>query len=195
MIENYVIWQYKTVAGACGLQDITGFEKTNLLSGSHPIATEFPEDVALHMHKDFVDDLLLTDNVLNLDRLIIASARLKSALEAQQISHVEYLPVRIIDHRGRVASKDYFIVHPINHVARIDEQASDFKMSMIKKDRIQSFKRLVLDKSSIPDDRKIFNLHNFTKATFVRRDLANALSADNFSGLGWSEIADYSNLK
>ena len=98
------------------------------------------------------------------------------------------LPVRIIDHRGRVASSDYFIVHPINPVARIDESASVFKMNLIKKDRIQSFSRLVLDESSIPDDRTIFQLHNYVKETFVRRDVADALSAGDFSCLGWLEM-------
>ena len=90
MTSSHVIWQYKTVEGACGLQDISGFERTFRLNNGTPLADEFPADVALHMHKDFPDDLLLVDNILNLDCLIVASRRLKSAIEAQQLAHVEY---------------------------------------------------------------------------------------------------------
>jgi hypothetical protein len=39
--------------------------------------------------------------------------------------------------------------------------------------------------------RHIFRDSRFTRVTFIRRDLAEAISAKGFTGLRWIEIEDY----
>jgi hypothetical protein len=158
MPSNFVIWKYKSVDGACVLQDLRGLDQTFRLNNGTPLAQEFPGDVSLHMNPDFPDDLLLVDNLLNSDMIIVASARLKACIEASKVEKVEYLPVSIIDHKGRVVSSEYFIVHPVEPVECIDENLSEYRVKRSDPDSIRSFKTLVLDEARIPANRALFRL-------------------------------------
>lgn len=191
MKSNYVIWQFKSVDGACVLKDISGMDQQYRLNDGTPLAREFPANVSFHMDPDYPTDLLLVDNLLNADMLIVASARLKEFLEARDLEKIEYLPVHIIDHKGREASNGYFIVHPLEPVTCVDENASVFERDLLMPDAYSSFERLVIDESRIPPGRQIFRLNGFWDLTLVRRDLAEALDQEGFSGLGWLELSDY----
>jgi len=190
-LSNYVIWKYVSVPFAAVLKNMSGLEEVFRLQDGTPLQEGFPEDVAYHMHADFPDDLLLLDNMLNVKDLAVISSRLKQAIESRRIPEVEYLPLRIVDHKGRIASADYFIVHPLAPVDCIDREQSVFDEDLILPGSIDSFEKLVIDDSKIPEDRQIFKLEGFWDITLVRRDLAQALDAQKFSGLGWLEIEDY----
>jgi hypothetical protein len=189
--DEYVIWKYKSVPFACVLKPLVGLEKSFRLLEGVPLQNGFPGTVQFHMDPDFPNDLVLPDNLLNPDFCIVASGRLAAALRARNVAHVEYLPVTIIDHKGRAASTECVIVHPVEPVDCIDTAQSVFDCSRINKTRINSFKKLVLDTTRIPADRKIFRLKGFWKAVVVRLDLMQALSKEGFTGLGWLPIQDY----
>ena len=191
MTENYLIWKYKSVPHACALRDLVGLEKQFRLRQGISLQKDFPGDVAFHMHPDYPNDLLLVDNALNQKRIIVASRKLKEFVEARAIPHVEYLQVGIVDHRGRKASSDYFVIHPIHPVDCVDKKRSLFERDDINPENFSSFERLVIDESRIPTDRELFRLSGFSDITLARRDLAEALDAARFSGLGWLRIADY----
>lgn len=191
MNANYVLWQFKSVDEACVLKDITGIDQQYRLNDGTPLAREFPANVSFHMDPDYPTDLLLVDNLLNADMLIVASTRLKEFLEARHLEKIEYLPVHIIDHKGRDTGGDYFIVHPVEPVACVDENASVFERDFLMPDAYSSFEQLVLDESRIPPGREIFRLQGFWDLTLVRRDLAEALEKEGFSGLGWLELSEY----
>lgn len=191
MNANYVIWRYKSVPHACVLGDFVGLEDDYRLLQGVPLESEFPSDVVFHMHADFKTDLLLVDNLLNSDMLIVASGRLKNWFQVKEIPKLEYLRVGIIDHKGRPVGDEYYILHPIDPVDCIDKANSVFKASTIDPDNISSFKKLVIDETRIPADRGMFRLKGFWDIVLVRRDLAEALDQEGFSGLGWLEISDY----
>ena len=191
MASNYVIWKYKSEDGACVLQDLRGIEQSFRLNNGTRLASDFPAEVTLHMHPDFPDDILLVDNLLNRDQLIVASARLKNLLAAQGLANVEYLPVSIINHRERVASKDYFIIHPVDPIECVDENLSEYRMSRVDPDSIRSFSALALDENRIPAERALFRLKRFWDITLVRRDVASAITAAGFTGVDWLELLSY----
>ena len=191
MQSNYVIWTYKPLDGACALKDLRGLEKSFRLNNGTPLAAQFPPDVELHMHPDYPNDILLLDNVLNADMLIVASPRLQECVRALSPPEVEYLPVRIIDHKGRLASGEYVIVHPVHPVDCIDMQQSVFESNLIDPDDIESFDRLVLDEPKIPPERSFFRMKGFWGITLVRRDLAAAISAAGVTGLEWLTVNEY----
>jgi hypothetical protein len=191
MSDHYVIWNYKSEPHAAVLKKLAGLEKAFRLQNGTHLQDVFPGDVAYHMHPDFPNDIALVDNMLNLDKVIVASPRLAKAIKGRKPSHVEYLPLAIIDHKGRAASKDYFIIHPVDLVDCIDRERSVFKEGVILPGSIESFERLVLDESRIPADRQLFKLRGFREITLVRSDLADALGAGKFTGLTWQRIRDY----
>lgn len=191
MQSNYVIWTYRSVDGACALKDLRGLDKTYRLNNGTPLAAQFPVDVELHMHPDFPNDILLPDNVLNADMLIVASPRLQECVRSQSPPEVEYLPVRVIDHKGRVASRDHAIIHPVHPVDCIDVQQSVFETNLIDPDDIESFEKLVIDETRIPGERTLFRMKGFWGITLVRRDLAAAISAIVPTGLEWLDLDEY----
>jgi hypothetical protein len=191
MSDNYIIWKYQSEPFAAALKTLTGLEKQFRLNDGTRLQDGFPGNVAYHMHPDFPNDLVLVDNMLNLDQIIVASARLKKAIESRGVPNVEYLPLAIVDHKGRYASKDYFIVHPVDPVDCIDREHSVFEEDVILPGGIDSFKRLVIDETRVPAERQIFRLRGFWEITLVRRDTAEALDNEKFTGLAWQRIQDY----
>jgi hypothetical protein len=191
MSDHYVIWNYKSEPHAAVLKKLTGVEKVFRLQNGTHVEDGFPADVAYHMHPDFPNDIALVDNMLNLDKVIVASPRLTQAVKRRKAPHIEYLPLAIVDHKGRAASKDYFIINPVDPVDCIDRTRSVFEEDDILPGNIESFKKLVLDESRIPADRQLFKLRGFWDITLVRRDLADAIDAEKFTGVTWQRIQDY----
>ncbi|OAI16084.1 hypothetical protein A1359_08690 [Methylomonas lenta] len=191
MSNSFVIWQYKSVAGACVLKQLEGIEDQFRLRNGTSLQSEFPTNVLYRMHPDFPNDLLLVDNLLNSKMIIVASEKLKNEIESFHMPKVEYLKIGILDHKNRIASDSYHIIHPIDPVDCIDRSQSIFEEDLIDPESIDSFKRLVIDETQVPSDRQIFRLKGFWDITLVRRKLAETLTDKGFSGLDWLEIPDY----
>jgi hypothetical protein len=186
-----VVWTDKAEKHGCALKDLSGVDDVWELLDGLPRAERFPDDASYSMHPDFPDDTLLTDSLINSDMLIVASPKLKAFVEARKLKKVEYLPLRIIDHKGKVASKDYFIIHPIEPVDCLDLEASGAIRSTIDTETIRKVKRLVLDESKLDPDRELFRPKGFYRATLVRRALAQAIDAAGFTGVRWTELDKY----
>jgi hypothetical protein len=190
-MNNYVIWKFETVPYACVLQDFTGFEDSNKLFHGIALSKVFPRNAAFHMNPDFPKDLLLTDNLLNSNSCMVVSAKLTDALRARNVNKLEYLPVSIIDHKGKAASKDYFILNPLELVDCIDRQKSVFRESRVKPGRIAKFEKLVIDEASIPADRQLFRMKDYPNVGVASKTLADELTREKFTGLGWTAIDEY----
>jgi hypothetical protein len=189
---NYVIWKYDHVEGACSLLEPTGIDSMVPLKEGEPIASGISgSGLSSAMNPESPDDLMLLDNVHNTDGILVASPRLRAFLGERNLADVEYLPISILDHKGRVAAPDYFVIHPVAPVDAIDADASLCKMSRIKKDRIQSMKKLALRPDAIPADRKLFRLKGLWNVALVSRPVADAISAAGFSGIRWLELSAY----
>jgi hypothetical protein len=191
MSENFVIWRYQPQPFAAILGKITGLERLFRLNNFTPLAEGFPDDVRLHFHPDFPTDLQLLDNMRNTDNIAVVSARLKQAIQDRTTSGVEYLPVSLVDHKGRTASDQYFIIHPVDPIDGVDRDESVFEESRLHPGRFEFFDKLVLDEQRIPPDRQLFGLEGFGDIMLVRRELATALDEQGFTGLGWQSIDEY----
>ena len=58
-------------------------------------------------------------------------------------------------------------------------------------DWIDKVKKLVLDKDKIDPSRHLFKLKSFYDCVVVRRDLADAISKQGFTGIKWVECEKY----
>src|SRR5205823_2081893 len=142
MNNPFVIWKAEMFPNVCVLGILSGVERDwELLEGLSRIKS-FPETATFAMNPDFPDNTLLADNLLNSAGAIIASERLKRYLESQAVTKVEYLPVTILDHRGRTASRDYFIVHPIDPVDCLDLEKCQPTWNRIQKTWINRVRHL-----------------------------------------------------
>ena len=190
-MDNYLIWNFQSAPHACVLKDFTGFKAKNTLFHGVSLAKTFPRDAAFHMDPDFPTDLVLTDNMLNSDSCMVVSAKLADALRTQSVAKMEYLPVSIIDHKRKVASKDYFILNPLELVDCIDRKKSKFSESDIIPGDIDSFEKLVLSESRVPEGRTLFRMKGFADIAVAAKSLADALAKGKFTGLGWLPTSKY----
>lgn len=191
---DYLIWRTETVANALELDELQGVEDEWELNEGVPRANGFPDDARFTADPELPYNTLLVDNLYNIDELIVVSSRLKDFLESRELNRVEYLLVSILNHKGRVAADDYFIVHPIEPVDCIDQALSGAQFSALDDDTISRVDKLVFDESKVDNRRELFRPKFFPSVTLVRRDLAEALDAAGFTGIRLLEIAQFPEL-
>lgn len=190
-MPQVLIWDSKVVPDACVLDTLVGVEDMWELLDGIPRASTFPTDANYTMHPDFPYNTLLTDNLINRDLLIVVSARLKAFLEARVLEKVEYLPVTIMNHKNRPASRDYFIVHPVYPLDCLQLEHCEPKWSEIDTEAIERLKRLVIDESKLDPKRALFRPKSFYRVTLVRHELADAIDGAGFTGISWKDPARY----
>lgn len=189
--KDFVIWGASQVAHAAIMRDLKGFDDEFGLTIGKPLLEGFPTDVEFHMDPDFPKDIVLADNVENENMVVLVSEAVHRFLLAQNLSRVEFLPVTIVNHKGRPASTGHVIVNAVEPVDAIDLGRSELEMSEISEGYIDTVDKLVLEPQRIPADRHLFRLKGLRRAMVVRRSLAEAIDQQGFKGFGWIEIADY----
>ena len=72
-----------------------------------PLGDRFPRDGAMRFSSDYPDFIHVFDFVTNTLGLPIVSGRMVDVLIQFGAKHFESLPVTLLDHKGRVASKEH----------------------------------------------------------------------------------------
>jgi hypothetical protein len=108
-------------------------------------------------------------------------------LESRDLKNVEYLPVKILDHKGKVASEDYVIVHPIKPQDCLDLEKSEPEYNLINEDKIDEVKRMVIDEERLDPEILLFRIKDYSKDVIIRRELAKELHDQGYGGLGFKK--------
>jgi hypothetical protein len=127
----------------------------------------------------------LTDYIQNLEGVLLASPRLGAFLREQALPDVEFLPVSILDHKGRVASPDYAIVHCCHVVDCVDQEKSEFEWDGLEKPTM-TVTRMVLKAAALGENEKLMRPQYVPGKVLYRADLREALNQQRFSGLAFS---------
>lgn len=190
MRSPFVLWAYAPVDHAAALYTLEGVSDQYALNVGEPVLANFPDDAYFTMDPDAPYDTLLVDNLDNTDLAIVASPRLKEFLEGYPVAKVEYLPVTIVNHKGRPAAR-YYIVHPLDPVDCLDVPACNAAFGAVDKDNILDLERLVIDAGKVDPRRALFRPKMFYQVIVVRRALAEAVDAAGFTGVRWIELSDF----
>ena len=136
-------------------------------------------------------DIELSDNLYGGNYPVI-SKRLREALEASSAgTKMEYLPVTVVNHKGRVASKDYSLVNPLDVVDCIDADRSGIKWNALDENDISSCDRLVLRDDKVAPSISVFRPRFMLSAYLMRRSVAERLTGTGFTGLSFTEPEEY----
>lgn len=189
---NYFVWRFQDVPNSCVLDELSGVPKMFQIRKGIPRAEGFPSDAKFTLDPDYPNDTLLVDAFDNVYRLAVISLTLKTFLEGRDIVNVEFLPVTIMDHKGKPKA-NYFIVHPIYPVECLDLEASGAKWDTVNKDTIDTVDRLVLNTDKIDPNLQIFKIRFFYNYLLVRQNLADAITAEGFTGIRWVPVDDFKN--
>jgi len=153
----------------------------------------FPTEANFRMNNDFPKGVNLTDVLHNTNMLFVVSARVREFLEsiAGALFQNEILPVKIINHKGRTEKAPYAIIHQVDHPPCVNEKETLGTKNPINPDQYQLMKKLVLDEKQIDEKLMLFRAAQYPAVPFVRRDLAERMKAEKFTGLVFFEIDDY----
>jgi hypothetical protein len=185
---SHLIWLSHTEPGHCVLSP-TRIKKVGRLYAGEQVPADFGQPIQYRMSDLFPDDIALSDNYEK--GQVIVSARLRAALTSLLAAQpIQYLPAKIINHKGRVAAEDYAIVHPHTVLDAIDIEASKVDWSELAKDEVDYCAGLVL--KPLPEDAPpLFRLKHWGSVLVVTTELAQKLQSGGFVGLRFLEPQKY----
>lgn len=184
------LWRSAYVEGYCVIGTPAGVPRGHELALGVSRAAGWPSGLRCRMREEYPTDRLLPDSFFGL-AWVVVSARARALLEERGGPRVEYLPVGVEDHEGRLAADDCAVVNPLAVVDAIDVEASGVTWNPIRKTLISACRRLVVDPSRVPPELGLFRLTHLEHTVVVRTELARRLSDAGLVGLAWVDPADF----
>lgn len=141
------------------------------ITGGKPAAPEYPENVVAKM--DSSGGIVLSDFIGNSELSLICSGRAKSVIEKMCGETCEYLPLSIENHRGRIASSDYFYINPLGIYDCLHQSLSDIRKT--DDGKVIKVYKFVLDKKLLKDVPPLFRVKEDKRCYFASEPLIDAL--------------------
>jgi Immunity protein family (Imm11) len=186
-----LIWREHPGNKYCVVLALNGVERGYELTKGVSRAKGFPPDAYFQMDKQFKKQVALSDNVANLDSMPLVSQRLKTFIEERKPKRIEFLRVKILDHKDKPVKDDYFIVNPLTVVDCIDTQQSKFMWNSIDPELIAGITKLVLKPKAIDPELLMFRPKHDEGRVFLRRDLAQEIQTAGFTGVTFIEPSKF----
>lgn len=194
MASAFLVWVPGSFGrGICVLSGAKGFEDAFEIDEGVSRAADWPAGAHATMSKKFPKDIKLADSLVGCTHVVI-SVRVKNVLEEAGASNIEFLPLQIINHKGRIASPDYFILNPLESIDCIDMAASGAKMNPLDPGTMYGVAQLVLREDAVPPKTLVFRTKSWTGVILIRRELAAKLLEAGLTGLRFIEPSEYKGL-
>lgn len=148
-----------------------------------------PPDVVLTMGREH-PGLAIPDLVNNTLGLCVVSSRLKDLLERESRAQIEFLPISIMNHKGRIAASDYFLANVLDHHDCIDLSRSDVDQNNPKPGMLSGLHRLFVLEEKIPVEARFFRLKPMPEAIIIRDDLRALLDAAAITGVKYVAMGE-----
>ena len=183
---KYYSWDAVALKGAYRVRRM---DDTLLRRGDGPLAGAWPasHSCIVHLESPYKDPRL-PDHLLNAERRLLVSKRLKECLEKNAVTDVEYLRIKVIDPTGLLLDDSYFIVHFLNAPACLDLDACGATRSRLMPSKAEKLERLEFKSDPA---RPLFQPSEFNKLTLISAALAEALAKEGYTGFRFSGLFDY----
>ena len=98
-----------------------------------PLLTNYPpqQDAIMKFHPHYPDNVKLYDFVESMNSFHVVNSKVKQLFQDLNIEKLEFLPIRLWDHKNNMASDDYFILNPLGSVDFIDMEKSEYRMGRL----------------------------------------------------------------
>lgn len=187
--RGWVVWAFAAAPHGFVLDQLLGVDDVVDLVEGVPFGGEHPE-LEFTVNPFFPNACRLYDTFDNRYNLTVASPRVVDFLKARRIQQVEFLPVLITNQKGRPAA-GYFIVHPAPPVDGLDVEKSQVLWSELDDTVIDEVQQIAL-KNNIAPDQEVIKLRYFYDHLLVRRELADAMQRESFTGIRWIPADQFS---
>lgn len=188
---NYLFCKIKPGDLACRLKTLQGVEDDYELLRGISRKSDFPSDACFEMNENFPDNLQFQDGLFNRNDVLIISQKLKDFLEEEKLKNNEFLPVSIINHKGRKCKEKYYILHQVNLQDCIDLDKTIAKVNNMDPGELMYVKKMYIEEAKIDPDVAIFRMARYPFVVIIKRDLAEKIRKADFTGLYFGEIEEY----
>lgn len=190
---DYFLWRNETQDGYCTIRAPEVDRIWELSKGISRVG-DLGDGIECKMDPRRPKDVGLADNVRGAGFPVVSRA-LKQSLE-RDLTHnrVEFIPVRLVNHKGRVASDQYYVLNPLDIVDCIDLEESGVEWNRISPSSISYCKALVLKEEAIPEGFTVFRLKRWENNILARADVVSDLQSSNLTGLVFRPAAGYNGL-
>jgi hypothetical protein len=147
------------------------------LANGVPFGDEYPEtadDVRLRLGDDY-PGLKLPSFIGNTARMLVVQEKAAATILSHNVGQVERLPFVLIDHKGRVHSRDYVFLNPLEQIECLNLEASEVRKS--RKGEIKDVIKMVLDKNKERDFLDLFRLAEKPNVYLFSERVVSALEA------------------
>jgi hypothetical protein len=158
------------------------------LSEGLRLRDEYPDGLGETTHQ--LDDdhpgLLLPDFIGNTDRMLICSTSAKEVILAHDAGEVEVVPFTLLNHRGRVHSRDYVFVNPVGAVDCLNLPTCD----IFRHDdgSIGSVDRFVVDVKKVESARDLFRPQESRGTYIFSEKLVSAIQEKKLTNFVFQEL-------
>src|SRR5262245_48187968 len=147
---DYVIGKNRRSKGVCFLVQLMDVEKNYELSQGIPRQKGWPKDAYFEMDSNFPKDIKLEDFLSNESSLLVASSRVRELVEKEKAPRIEYLPVWIVNHKGRREKDQFWVLHSTPLIDCIDLKKSQGQVNEIDPDSFSNVENLTIDPKKVP---------------------------------------------
>jgi hypothetical protein len=160
-----------------------GFPSLHKPGEGERMGAEFPLGQKFDMASE-VPGIQIADVIPNTLGYFMVSAKLKELLAKHATADIEFLRFTLINHKGRVASEDCYIVNVIGVTDWMDyDRSLGTKIeSAAFGRRIEYLRRLYLQDDKINPDINIFRISAMPKLMIVREDLKARIEEGGMTG-------------
>ncbi|MBL0696457.1 hypothetical protein JJE73_22695 [Comamonas sp. JC664] len=144
-------------------------------------------DAYFEMDEDFPDDIRTEDFIVELTSLLVISERTRQALDATGMKNNEFLPVTILNHKGRKEKGPFHILHQVMLQDCIDFEKTVCERNALDPDLLSSISQLALDERRIDPTVSLFRMKHFPYAPMFREDLVEKIRAAGLTGIKFTD--------
>ncbi len=193
METKYCTWAYESVPGAASFRTLSSRELSRDIDKGVSVAGRWPDDMSLRMNAERPKDILLVDSPFNIESVLVASPALRDFLQRQELPDLEFLPLQLLDHKGRVASDEYVVVQCCRVIDCIDQSQSVFEWDGLDEPSMEGVEKAVFDPTKLAADNRMFRPKYVPAEYVVREDLAQKLLNAGFDSVAFSRefFGDY----
>ena len=176
-MTNIFRWDCSVPKGVAGFTTLKGIDHQWAIdiAEGRKLKGEFPSDDAyFQMDPERPRDVKLGEQHYNLERMVVIGPRLSEFVRTLKEPSIQLLGVKILDHKKRVASRDFNVVHTSRIVDCLDPDASKAIWNPLAPDQMMGWSTLEL-RPGDHDFPKIFRVRRIPRFIFVREDTAQAI--------------------
>ncbi len=192
-MDYYVLREDETIEDAAVITehpediDIDAFEFDEGMS----LQARFPQPALYQMSSLFPDSRILYDLQSNTMGLLVASQRLQTVFESAGEGKIEFLPIQLMNHRGKIESDQYAIVNVLDVIDCMNHNESIVEYSSLDPEELITIKKLVLDESKIPPQIHLFRLKQDKTLSIVSDSVKSRVEEEELTGMMFIPVEKY----